>query len=734
MLITHLSRNSTAAVRCLTVGALIACVWMARGAQPDITLADFEQGYGDWQVKGEAFDHPTARVVAGPPLKGVQGKGLADSWDPDNEVLTGSLTSPAFIIQRRYVRFLMGGRGASRSSLQLLIDDHLEFSASGLGNRELRLMTFDVSDFKGRNARMVINDNGRWSHAAVDEIIQTDSFESKSLMFYPLSQCVMVDKEMELTGMQYLVVPINNSAQSVTYDIEVDGKTAGDLTMRLAIDMPVDWWASYPLSEFSGNRLRLLSRKPSVFKTHTAAFHQLISLSEKPRDMENVYREAGRPQLLFTPKRGQNNDPNGLFYYDGTYHAFYQHNAVGLEGGNQSWGHATSSNLFHWTEQPVAIWKGLNWQAFSGSGVVDKNNDSGLKQGREDPILLFYSQNSRSATAVAYSIDAGKTFQQYAKNPLFLTRHPFGHDPKVVWYEKEKKWVMIIHDLKEGAWGFDFYDSKNLLDWNYLSTSPGWWETPDLFPVPLDGDTNNLKWVVQECGHSYKIGNFNGREFVPETGKLMTFHGDYLAPQTFNNAPDGRCLMVACLNSFAYFKDDPAFPVLGGLSVPVDVTLRSAPEGMRLYLNPAKEIVQLIQARHEFQNIPLPQLSSKLAEIKPDLFDIEFEWDVASKGSFTLRIWDRDVFAFDGKNSRYTVGSATRSISPVGGKLKVRLIVDRSVCSFYLNDGYEAGNRYLARFAPEWKQALNLQGSPDLSFVNFRVRALKPTRDVFTSK
>src|SRR5690606_9908136 len=142
-----------------------------------------------------------------------------------------------------------------------------------------------------------------------------------------------------------------------------------------------------------------------------------------------------------------NNDPNGLFFYNGTYHVFYQHNPVCLEGGNQSWGHATSPDLFHWTEQPVAIWKGLNWQAFSGSGVVDHKNVSGLKRGEEAPILLFYSQNRRSATALAYSNDGGRTFQQYENNPLFLTRHPFGHDPKVVWYEPEQKWVMIIHDL-----------------------------------------------------------------------------------------------------------------------------------------------------------------------------------------------------------------------------------------------------------------------------------------------
>jgi fructan beta-fructosidase len=717
---------STRLARSLLTVALLAFVLVSRAAEPDIVIADFEQGYGDWRMKGEAFNHSTTRVVPGPPIIGAKGKGVADSWDPDHESLTGSLASTEFTVQRRYVRFLLGGRG--NANVQLLINGQLEFSAAGLGTRELRSMAFDLASFNGARAQVVINDDGKWSYAVVDDVIQSDTLEPKSLTFYPLSQCVAVDKTMDMKDMHYLVVPINNQAQRVACDIEVDGKPVMDLTMRLATDVPADWWASYPIDQFGGGKLRLVSHKVAVFKDHAESFNKAIALSAKPRDVDDIYQEPGRPQLLFTPKRGQNNDPNGLFYYKGIYHVFYQHNPVGLEGGNQSWGHATSPDLFHWTEQPVAIWKGLNWQAFSGSGVVDKQNTSGLKRGTEDPILLFYSQNQRSATALAYSTDGGKTFRQYEKNPLFHTRHTYGHDPKVVWYEKEKKWVMAIHDLKDDVWGFDFYESKNLLDWNYMSTSPGWWETPDLFPVPLNGDPKNVKWVLQECGHTYSVGDFNGRAFVPETAKLMSFYGDYLAPQTFNNAPDGRCIMVACPSSFAYFKDDPKLAVLGGLTIPVDATLRTAPEGLRLYLNPVKEIKGLTKASHDFKNIALADLQPKLEKITPDLFDIEFEWTAAE--NFSLAIWGRNIFAFDAKTSKYSVNGTGRKISPVQGKFKVRLIADRSICSFYINDGYEAGNSYVAGFRPDGTEGLKLQGSPDLSFKHFQVRALNPTRDL----
>ena len=115
-------------------------------AQPDIVLADFENGYGNWEVQGEAFNHSTTRALAGAQPKGFKGKGLADSWDADHQILAGSLTSPEFALERPFIRFLLGGRGFSaETSLQLRIDGKLEFFACGAGDRELRPMAFDVS-------------------------------------------------------------------------------------------------------------------------------------------------------------------------------------------------------------------------------------------------------------------------------------------------------------------------------------------------------------------------------------------------------------------------------------------------------------------------------------------------------------------------------------------------------------------------------------------------------------
>ena len=388
---------------------------------------------------------------------------------------------------------------------------------------------------------------------------------------------------------------------------------------------------------------------PVIPRSQAEKFHAQISLSAEPRDMGDVYREPGRPQLMFTPKRGFNMDPSGLFHYDGLYHIFYNANPVGLQQGNNMWGHATSPDLFHWTEQPIGIPPGLGWRVYSGNALVDHDNVTGLKRGSHPPILLYHSQDGRAATALSYSVDGGRTFRQYEKNPLFQTRHPWGHDPKVVWYEPEKKWVMVIHDFadeRNECWGFDFYESKNLLDWKYVSTAPDCWETPDFFPLPLDGDPAQAKWILHECGRQYQIGDFNGREFIPTATRQTTFvAGAYLAPYTFDNAPDGRRIQVGATPGFNYFEQDPGLPVSGGITLPNEVTLRTSPAGPRLYLNPVKEIETLISARQEFPKSTIADLSAKLAGITPDLFDIEFEWDAAGSRDFQFKVWDRELFA-----------------------------------------------------------------------------------------
>ncbi|VGO16882.1 Levanase [Pontiella desulfatans] len=701
--------------------------------RPDIVIEDFEGDMAGWKAEGEAFaDLNKAKDR----IKGFMGGGLANSDGGVRDLYSGSLSSEEFIIERPYIHFLMGGRSVGKhSGLELLVDGKAEYLAQVESRNTLSLMTFDVSSFQGKRAQLIIRDSGGWQFVLVDHIVASDSLRENVYPLYPVSQTVPLDKRMEMAENNFLELPINFDAPRIRYVLEVDGAAKLDIELRLAANRPVDFCAMYPLKHLKpGVELRMYSEGAAIYKDHLEAMEDEIKLVPAVTGRDRVYSEPARPQLRFTPDQGRSWDPNGLYYYNGLWHLFFQYNPVGVDGGNQHWGHATSTNLFDWVQQDFGIPKGLRWDAFSGSGVVDRNNDSGLQEGDVPPILLFYSQNRRSATALAYSTDGGKTYLQYKNNPLFLTNDPAGHDPKVVWYPPQKKWVMIIHDRRnKGPWTFDFYDSKNLVDWNWLSSSPDWFETPDLFCLPLDGNPENMKWIVQDVSRSYRIGKFDGREFVPETKqKIQTFKGMYLAPQTFNNAPGGRCIMMGATPTCDYFEHDPSMPVSGGLNIPIEATLRSFRGAPRLYLNPVREIDGLVTAQHSFRNIQSDSLNAGLSEIKPGLYDIEFEWDAKSSRDFNLAVWGQDIFSFRAKNSTYEIADlGYKAIEPVNGMNRVRLICDRGMVSYYTNDGYEGGNalfphpRFHPDFIPPEKPNMEITAGSPLEFAHFRLRELR---------
>lgn len=234
--------NLLTALLLAPLAALHAAEKATPPARSDILLADFERGYGDWKMKGEAFNHATTRLTN---ATGFVGKGIANSSGERFSINAGSLTSPRFIIERRYLRFLVGGRGFDAgTSVQLLIDGKLEFYACGAGGRQLRPVAFDVSSFQGRRGQVVICDEGMWHDILVDELVASDAPGKEARVFQPRSQCVPLDKEMDLPGKRYLVVPVNNLAPMVQCMIEVDGKPVQDIAVRLAIDAPVDFWAS----------------------------------------------------------------------------------------------------------------------------------------------------------------------------------------------------------------------------------------------------------------------------------------------------------------------------------------------------------------------------------------------------------------------------------------------------------------------------------------------------------
>ena len=251
------------------------------------------------------------------------------------------------------------------------------------------------------------------------------------------------------------------------------------------------------------------------------------------------YQEPFRPQFHFTPAQNWMNDPNGLVYYKGEYHLFYQHNPFGNTWGHMSWGHAVSRDLVHWKHLPVAIAEDEGREAiFSGSAVVDHRNTSGFGTRRNPPMVAVYTsaRPDDQNQSLAYSTDRGRTWTKYAGNPVLDDADREFRDPKVFWYEPERKWVMVLAKAVQRK--VAIYESKDLKSWRHLSdfgpanAVAGIWECPDLFQLPVDGDRRNKKWVMVVSlnpgsiaggsGTQYFVGDFDGKRFTADNARPYT--------------------------------------------------------------------------------------------------------------------------------------------------------------------------------------------------------------------
>ena len=255
-------------------------------------------------------------------------------------------------------------------------------------------------------------------------------------------------------------------------------------------------------------------------------------------DPSGYYSEPFRPQYHFTPERNWMNDPNGLVFYEGEYHLFYQYNPFGNTWGHMSWGHAVSPDLVHWKHLPLALPEGDGVMIFSGSAVIDWNNTSGFGKDGKPPMVAIYTgyrtSDNLQFECIAYSNDKGRTWTKYSGNPVININSKDFRDPKVQWYEPTKSWIMTVslsaqHKVR-------FYGSPNLKDWTLLSEfgpaggTAGVWECPDLFPLPVPG-TDEKRWVLAVnmnpgsiaggSGGQYFVGQFDGQRFTADPGSLL---------------------------------------------------------------------------------------------------------------------------------------------------------------------------------------------------------------------
>jgi sucrose-6-phosphate hydrolase SacC (GH32 family) len=651
-------------------------------ARSEIVFADFEgDDYGSWRASGTAFGSAPAKgtLPGQMPVSGFQGQGLVNSF-LGGDGPTGKLTSPEFTIERKFIRFLIGGGGYEKQTyMTLLVEGKVVRDATGPntqggGSEQLEPAAWDVSELLGKTARIEIVDEatGGWGHINVDQIVFTDQ--------RPVGLVKRAAREL-VAEKRFLLFPVRTGAAKRQVKVSAGGSVEREFEIELA-DRDVEWWAPLDVSAWQGKNLLVEVDKLAEDSQALASLKQ----TDEAVTPGETYQEALRPQLHFSPRQGWLNDPNGLVFHQGKYHIFFQHNPYGWNWGNMHWGHAIGSDLIHWQDVGEALYPDPLGPMFSGSAVVDWNNTSGFGRDGKRPLVLFYTAaGNPTVQCLAYSNDGGKTFTKYAHNPVVGQFTPGNRDPKIIWHEPSRRWVMVLYvestDKKHMIY---FLTSPDLKQWTVGSQSEGFFECPDLFELPLDGDKNRQKWVLTAASSEYQVGSFDGERFTPETPKLSGHRGrGFYAAQTFSDIPssDGRRIQIGWLQA-----PSPGMPFNQCLSVPLELGLAKTPDGPRLRWSPVKELERLRVSSQVFPASTLKSTQSQMASLPSELLDLVA---VIEPGKGTEAVLDvRGVsVVYDAAKQELAVNGHRTAVPLRDGQLDLRILVDRTVLEVFANGG-----------------------------------------------
>jgi len=397
----------------------------------------------------------------------------------------------------------------------------------------------------------------------------------------------------------------------------------------------------------------------------------------------NPYAERYRPQFHFSARKNWLNDPNGCVFANGEYHLFFQHNPTGLQWGNMTWGHAVSADLVHWRQLPNAIAPYDNGTIYSGSAVMDLHNSSGFgKEGAPPLVAAFTHARNPFGQALAFSTDHGRTWSLHEGGRHVVPNQGLDdgeRDPKVLWHPPSRRWVMALW-VRMGL--VRFFTSRDLKQWTHASdfSGDGFYECPDLFALPVDGNPRNVKWVLLDAAFDYWLGSFDGIRFVPEAGPLRgDFGANFYAAQTWNNT-GRRVVQIGWMQKGEY----PNMPFNQQMSFPCELSLRTTREGMRVCRMPVEEIKALHVGSDVISNRVLSAGEEVPTGRHGDLFDITAEIDAPSDAAFGIRLHGLDIACVDG-HIRCLGKEAPLAVHDQ--KVSLRILVDRTSIELYAQGG-----------------------------------------------
>ena len=522
---------------------------------------------------------------------------------------------------------------------------------------------------------------------------------------------------------KYLNLPISQDAERRKLTFQAKG--VDDLNVVARLSKEPDYWVFKDLTAYRGKTLTITFDGPEEALS-------LVYQADTIRDAQKMYRERNRPQFHFTTRRGWINDPNGCIWHDGLYHLYYQHNPFEREWENMTWGHATSPDLLHWTEQAPVLHPDSLGTMFSGSAVFDKDNTSGFGTKKNPPLVYAYTadRSDKEVQCIAYSLDGGMTLHKYEGNPVIDSHEKWQthdtRDPRLFWYSPTPipsprrgeigKSPSLGGDLEGGWWvlvlnernGHSIYTSDNLKDWTYQSHVNGFWECPDLFPLAVDGNPNDVRWVMYGASNTYMIGSFDGKVFTPESGKHRFSTGTIYAAQTFNEVPDGRRIQIGWANI-----DHRGMPFRGQMLLPTELTLRTTKDGIRLISKPIREVASLLKPLYSSEKALNGQEVNKALQPyqSQDCVHLRATLNLTYATSAGLRFDGQTLVDYD-LNHNTLNGQFYSPQDPTSLSLTMDIYIDLTSIEVFIDDG-------LYSYSMERKRAISTPRNPAAKGLEF---------------
>jgi fructan beta-fructosidase len=481
----------------------------------------------------------------------------------------------------------------------------------------------------------------------------------------------------------------------------------------------------------------------SVFAACLLVFHACTpGATDEPGSKVSGFTEQYRPQFHFSPDSMWMNDPNGMVFYEGEYHLFYQHHPHSNVWGPMHWGHAISTDLIHWEHLPIALYPDSLGTIFSGSAVIDWNNSSGLGTPGQPPMVAIFTHHNQDLAdqgsdrfqyqSLAYSLDKGRSWTKFGGNPVLENPgiRDF-RDPKVIWHRESEQWIMALAAQDR----IMFYSSPDLIRWTLESefgentgAHGGVWECPDLFPLEYEEEE---KWVLLVSinpggphggsATQYFVGEFDGNTFHnenPGTEALWIDHGkDNYAGVTWSDIPedDGRRIFMGWMSNWQYANQVPTDRWRNAMTLPRELLLDRDQQAYVLRSVPVRETEMLREDHISLEPGPVSGRSA----IGPDIvekyplyeIDLVFETDPAlfKEGNgfgFILEGSEEELVAvtFDIKTSRIVIGRLDHSGEtdfsehftglhfvpyqiPEGGEIRFHAFVDLSSIELFVDQG-----------------------------------------------